>query len=173
MQPDGRHRGGHRADEAAIAAPDIQQLPVPVQRVCREDLARDQRLRGGHQFGILGHLLGRQRGGIGVAGIGPVAAQFGAIAVAAQQRHRIAQVCIEQRVVFDHRDHAGVADQGGAEHAQAVAAIAALLDQPQRRGGGEQPVGGILGQGQALRQVKGIAWRVLQDGEETQPHAGE
>ena len=79
---------GHGGQKGAIAATDIEDAAMAMQRIGLQDLLGDQRLRGAHQFRVIRNPLGGQRlrrrlrAGVG---IGPVAGHLGVSALAAQQ----------------------------------------------------------------------------------------
>ena len=75
--------------------------------------------------------------------------------------------------MFDHRDHAGIADQGRAKRAETVAAAAAALQQLQRNRSVEQQHCRVVRQRQQRRQFACAKRAVSEPIEQPQPNAGE
>ena len=111
-----------------------------------DHLVNHEGLRGGHQVRIAAHLVGlpaalSRCAWLGL-GIGPVFGHLALGQLVQQQGHRVLQVLVENRVVFDHGPQAGVASHWGAQGAQAVAALPTQLKQPQRPGRLQQALQG-------------------------------
>jgi hypothetical protein len=70
-----------------------------------------------------------ERGRLPSLGIGPVGGKRACFGFAAQQRHGIPEVAVQHGVMFDHRHHAGIAHQRGAERTEPITVTAASLRQ--------------------------------------------
>ena len=104
-------------EEGATAAAYVQKMPMPAQRIGGQDLGRDEALADRHEGGIA---VGRRRALARALGIGPVIGERRLRQLAPEQGHGISQIVIEQAVMLDHGDDAGIVDQRRAERAQAV-----------------------------------------------------
>jgi hypothetical protein len=121
--------------------------------------------------GIRGHVA--MRPAFSGGGIGPEAGDGRSPRLAAQQRDRILQIGVEQRVVFDHGGDAGVADHRRAERTQPPERPAATLDQAQRRCRRQQPLHGSGTHRKPCRQRVGGLRPFEQDIEQAQLQAGQ
>ena len=92
--------------------------------------------------------------------------------LAAQQADRIVQVRIQQPVMFDHRADAGIAEQRGAQHAEADPSPTAPLEQLDRHGRIEQPLSCIQRHRQCRGQFRRRPRTLRQLLEQLQAHTG-
>jgi len=169
-QADAGCPAGRGAQEAAVAAADIEHAFVPGDAVGVQHLVGDQGLRGGHQGGVRTRpRLGRRRLG---AGIGPVGAERGFARLAAQQGDGVAQIGVEHGVMLDHRGDAGIADHRGTEIAQAEPPVAVPLGQPQRRRRLQQPQRVVGRQVEPGGEGRHGLRAGRQDREKIKPHTG-
>ena len=144
-QPQPRRGLTGRGQEGTLAAADVEEAAVAAERIGGQDLGGDHRLRRRHQGAVVGDRVRRGGVGPGRARVGPVAHQLGLAGRAAQQRHGVGEIGVEQGVMLDHRRDARIVDDGRTQLAQPVAPAAAARDQAQRHGRGEQALGGIGG----------------------------
>ena len=70
--------------------------------------------------------------------IGPIAGEFGFRRCAAQQRHRVLKVAVQDGVVSDHGSNGVILDHGRAKRTQAEAPTATPRYQLERHRGGDQ-----------------------------------
>ena len=147
-----------------------------------DELFADHRLRGGHQRGVGsgGGLVfriplpsGRHGAGRARPRISPEIRKRGRfLAVGAQQRQRISQIGIEQRMVPDHRPRPRIALQRRAIHPQRPAPARQRLGNAQRGCGAQQALGRGKAQPGAVRRRCRVARSFRQQIEQPALDAG-
>ena len=100
---------------------------MPSHGVGIENFTRHELLRGGHQPGVGPGRIARHGIGGLRRGVRPVLSQPGRTARSREHGERIDEIGVQHRVMLDHRQHARIAQQGGATQTETPTARGILV----------------------------------------------
>ncbi len=167
---DSRPASLHGEAEDAEAATDIEKASAALERHRREHLVRNHLLRNGHETRIPLRLFALHALCGILHPVPPERCQFPRRSRCAQHGDRIAQVAVEERVVFDHGAHPGVLDQCRPAQSEPVGAIAALAQEPERTGRAHQQLGALRRKPRVPRDFTERPRALVDERNEPEPH---
>ena len=147
------------AEKGALATAHVEHATVVVKAVAGQDFVHHKGLRRRHQVGVAGIFVGLCQASTGgclstwFKCVGPVLRHSAGLPRALQHGHRVLHVLVQHGVVLDHGAYAGVAGHGRTQRPQAIAALAAQVEQTQGQGRLQQPLQTGRWQAGQLRQL--------------------